>query len=264
MDAERVETWLTQGRLDFPEVALSDAAFREAAAGATECTEGADLFLAIACARGDAAAVRRFERDHLGRIAGWLKLSGSEREIADEVRQRVAARVLVGVDGEPPRIAQYRGRGPLWAWVRIVALREHARLRREHGRETPAADPAAALDHLARSAELSPDLIALGRHRDALLAAFRAAVAELAAPERTLLRLAYVDALPLEAIGTLLAVNKSTVSRRLAAIRTDILARATARLRAELAIPTADLESLLAVMPRDLDVSLGGLLRTSA
>lgn len=228
-----------------------------------EDTSG-DLDLAHACAAGDAAAVQRFQREHLTKVAGWLKLSASERAIVEEVSQRVAARILVGRDGEPPRISQYTGRAPLWAWVRIIALREHARLRREHGRETATTDLTAAAEQLARTNELSPDLLALREHRETLMTAFRAAVAGLAAPDRTLLRLAYVDALSLDAIGTMYAVNKSTISRRLGAIRADILARATQQLRAELALPAADLESLLGVMPRDLDVSLAGLLKTVA
>lgn len=250
---------MTEGRQAFPEVTLDEAAFR--AAVGEGCTEGRDLFLAVACAQGDAAAIRQFERDHLDRVASWLKLPATEHAIVDEVRQRVAARILVGREGEPPRIAQYTGRGPLWAWVRIIALREHARLRREDGRATTGIEAA---ERLARSAELSPDLLALREHRDAMLEAFRVSLRALSAEDRTLLRLAYVDSLSLDAIGRMYGVNKSTISRRLATCRAEILAAAATRLQERLAIPAGDIESLLAVMPRDLDVSLLGLLQTSA
>lgn len=257
--SDRVDTWMTEGRRAFPEVTLDEAAFRVAVGDG--CTEGRDLYLAVACARGDAAAVRQFERDYLDRVASWLKLPATERAIVDEVRQRVAARILVGRDGEPPRIAQYTGRGPLWGWVRVITLREHARLRREDGRETTGLEAA---ERLARTAELSPDLLALREHREAMMEAFRAALTALPAADRTLLRLAYVDALSLDAIGRMYAVNKSTISRRLATCRAEILAAATTCLRERLAMPARDIESLLAVMPRDLDVSLLGLLQTSA
>ncbi len=259
MGSDLADTWLTEGREAFPEITVDEAAFR--AAVALGCTEGRDLFLAVACAAGDAAAVRRFERDHLDRIASWLKLSTAENEIVDEVRQRVAARILVGREGEAPRIAQYTGRGPLWAWVRVIALREHARLRREDGRPSTGIEAA---ERLARSAELSPELLALREHRDAMMEAFRASLRALPATDRTLLRLAYVDALSLDAIGRMYGVNKSTISRRLATCRAEILVAAAARLRERLAMPAGDIESLLAVMPRDLDVSLLGLLQTSA
>jgi hypothetical protein len=73
--------------------------------------------------------------------------------------------------------------------------------------------------------------------------------------------LAYVDQVSLDAIGRMYGVNKSTVSRWLASCRAELLAAACEHLRAALGIPVADVESLLGLMPRDLDVSLSGLLR---
>jgi len=260
---EAVETWLAEARRLFPDVELEDAAFRAATTAHDGELQGADLYLATACARGDAAALRRFESDYLAKVPHWLKLPPGDHEIVAEVRQRVATRALVGRDGTPPRIAQYTGRGPLWAWVRIIALREHARLRHELGRqhavEVGTDDE---LDHLARSGELSADLVAVrARYQPAMTAAFRAAIAALAPRDRTLLRLAYVDGLSLDAVGRMYGVNKSTVSRWLATCRGEVLASAGERLRAELGIPAGDVESLLGLMPRDLDVSLDGLLR---
>lgn len=264
---DAVDGWLRDGRLAHPDVALDDQAFQAAVAarpaGDDAAVHGADLYLAVACARGEPAAVRRFERDHLAKVPRWLKLGAEGAEVVAEVAQRVAARVLVGADGAPPRIAQYTGRGPLWAWVRVVALREHARLRTERartaGREVGDDD---ALDQLARTGELPPDLVALrARYQAPVTAAFREALAARSPRERTLLRLAYVDQVSLDAIGRMYGVNKSTVSRWLATCRAEVLAAACEHLRAALGIPAADIESLLGLMPRDLDVSLSGLLR---
>ncbi len=260
-----VETWLAQGRLAYPDVELDDASFHTAAGRhevSDESIQGADLFLATACARGLPSAVRYFEQEYLEKIPRWLKLPPEDADVVAEVRQRVATRALVGREGAPPRIAQYAGRGPLWAWVRIIALREHARLRRELGRQGAVeVSDDDELDRLARSGELSADLLALrGQYQAAMMAAFRAAIVALPPRERTLLRLAYVDALSLDAIGRMYGVNKSTVSRWLATCRAELLAGAGERLRAELAIPADAIESLLGIMPRDLDVSLHGLL----
>lgn len=264
---DAVLTWLRDGRRAHPGVALDDAAFLAAVAarppGDDAAVQGADLYLAVACAAGDPAAVQRFERDHLAKVGAWLKLGAGQDDVVAEVRQRVAARVLVGGDGAPPRIAQYAGRGPLWAWVRIVALREHARLRTERartdGREVNADDE---FDRLARTGELSAELLALrSRYQGPVTAAFRHAIAARAPRDRTLLRLAYVDEVSLDAIGRMYGVNKSTVSRWLATCRAEVLAAACDHLRAALGIPAADIESLLGLMPRDLDVSLSGLLR---
>ncbi|MBK7075652.1 MAG: hypothetical protein IPH44_25510 [Myxococcales bacterium] len=260
---DAVLTWLRDGRRAHPGVKLDDAAFLAAVAarppGDDAAVQGADLFLAVACAVGDPVAVQRFEREHLAKVGAWLKLGAGQDEVVAEVRQRVAARVLAGA---PPRIAQYAGRGPLWAWVRVVALREHARLRTERsrteGREVGDDD---GLDQLARTGELSAELLALrARYQAPVTAAFRHAIAARAPRDRTLLRLAYVDQVSLDAIGRMYGVNKSTVSRWLATCRAEVLAAACDHLRAALGIPAADVESLLGLMPRDLDVSLSGLL----
>jgi RNA polymerase sigma-70 factor (ECF subfamily) len=264
--ADRVSRWLAEGRRLYPDVELDAAGFAAAVAGPSADDDadqllGADLYLAAACARGDDAAVRRFEQDLLARIPAWLKLPPDEQEIAAEVRHRVAARALVAKDGAPPPIAGYRGRGPLWAWVRIIALREHARLRRELGRHRTAELGEEELDRLARTGEVPAELATLrARYQPAMMAAFRAAIVALPARERTLLRLAYVDGLSLESIGRMFAVNKSTVSRWLSSCRADLLRDAADRLRAELDLSGEEVESLLGLMPRDLDTSLHGLL----
>lgn len=265
--SDPVLTWLRDGRRVHSDVALDEVTFRAAVAarppGDDAGVQGADLYLAVACAAGDPAAVAIFEREHLAKVGAWLKLGAGHDEVVAEVRQRVATRVLVGGDGAPPRIAQYAGRGPLWAWVRVVALREHARLRTERartdGREVSADDE---LDRLARTGELPADLLALrARYQAPVTAAFRQAIAARSPRDRTLLRLAYVDQVSLDAIGRMYGVNKSTVSRWLATCRAELLAAACDQLRATLGIPADDVESLLGLMPRDLDVSLSGLLR---
>lgn len=260
-----IDAWLAEGQRRFPEVELDADAFRASVRAhvGTDDVQGGDLYLATACARGDEAALRRFDADYLAKIPHWLKLPARDEEILREVRQRVAARALVGGNGTPPRIASYAGRGPLWAWVRIIALREHARLRSELGRqqaiEVNADDE---LAELARSGELSADMLAIrARYQPAMTEAFRAALAALSAHDRTLLRMVYVEGVSLQAAGRMYGVNKSTISRRLATVRADLLADAGRRLRHEIGIPVDELESLLGLMPRDLDVSLDGLLQ---
>jgi RNA polymerase sigma-70 factor (ECF subfamily) len=110
-------------------------------------------------------------------------------------------------------------------------------------------------------ASCRPKLLALrARYQAPETAAFRHAIAARAPRDSTLLRLAYVDQVSLDAIGRMYGVNKSTVSRWLATCRAEVLAAACDHLRAALGIPAADVESLLGLMPRDLDVSLSGLL----
>jgi RNA polymerase sigma-70 factor (ECF subfamily) len=199
-------------------------------------------------------------------VGAWLGSREHDRAVIDEVKQRVRARALVARDGAPPRIADYAGRGPLGAWTRVIAIREHANLHRGTADGLDAAIDRGGggldgLDDLARTGELAPELVALrARHRDVVTAGFRAAITALPARARTLLRLCYVDGATLDAIGRMYGVNKSTVSRWLAAARADVLDGARAHVRAALALPAHDVDSLLGAMPRDLEISLHGLL----
>lgn len=260
---ELVARWLAEARAAYPGVVVRDVDF----AGAIEARlalgispdelAACDVYLAIACAAGDPVAVRQFETDHIARVERWLAAIEKQPAVLDEVRQRVRTRALVGRDDGPPRIADYSGRGPLGAWVRVIALREHASLHRADGK----LDSDDELDTLARSGELSPELAAIiARYRPLIVGAFRAAIAELPPRDRTLLRLCYVDGSGLDAIGRMYGVNKSTVSRWLAAARATVLEQARTRVRTALAASDPDVESLLGLMPRDLELSLHGLL----
>lgn len=264
MDRDQLTaTWLAEARAAYPAIAVTDAGFAAAiearlALGVPPGELAAtDVYLALACAAGDPAAVQRFETDYVARVGQWLAAVEKQAAVIDEVRQRVRTRALVSRDDGPPRIADYSGRGPLGAWVRVIALREHASLHRADGK----LDSDDELDTLARSGELTPELAAIiARYRPLIVGAFRAAIAELAPRDRTLLRLCYVDGSGLDAIGRIYNVNKSTVSRWLAAARATVLEQARARVRTELAASDPDVESLLGLMPRDLELSLHGLL----
>lgn len=231
-----VPAWLARARSLYPDVAVAEAELRTVAEArlalgipAAELA-ATDLFLAIACARGDAAAVRHFETEHVARIGAWLGAQEKDAAVIDEVRQRVRTRALVSRDGEPPRIADYSGRGPLGAWVRVIALREHATIKRDAAGDASRDEDA--LDTLAKTGELTPELAALrARYQPVLAAAFRTAITGLPPRERTLLRLCYVDGMALDAIGRVYGVNKSTVSRWLATARADVLEAARAHVR---------------------------------
>src|SRR5215813_3352548 len=78
-----------------------------------------DLVLALACARGDAAAIAMFETTFRSDIDAALGRLGVASDQRDEIRQLVRIRLLVG-DGAAPKIREYSGRGRLVSWVRVV------------------------------------------------------------------------------------------------------------------------------------------------
>lgn len=262
MSEQRIDGWLASARAAWPDVAVAAPVFQAAIEARLGLgidpreLAGADVYLAVACANGDRAAIAHFEREHIARIASWLASHERDPAVIDEVRQRVRARALAARADAPPRINDFSGRGPLGAWVRVIAHREHASLCRA---AVDASDDE--LVDLARTGELSPELVSLrAQYLSVVTAAFRAAIAALPARTRTIMRLCYVDGTSLDTIGRLYGVNKSTVSRWLASARADVLAGARARVRAELTLPEPDVDSLLGAMPRDLELSLHGLL----
>lgn len=260
-----VETWLRRGRAEFPSAVVSEAAFREAfearlrqvPEGATDALHGLDLYLAVGCANGDPGALAIFEAVHVARIPTWL--GEGDRQIVDEVCQRVRDRVLVGTKEAAPRIAGYSARGPLGAWLRVVALREHARLHRASSRER--ADDIEQLDELTRSAELTPELAVLkAKYQPLVREAFRGALTALAPRARTLLRLCYLDAISLDAIGTMYGVNKSTVSRWIAAARIEILEHVRAHVADALRSSEDEVASVLHLVRSQIELSMGLLI----
>lgn len=257
-----VDELIREGRATYPTVALARADV-ERVGGDRLAQPGvlADLYLAIGLELGAPAALAVFERELLPGIRAALAHACRRSDVVDEIVQRVRVRVLVGDAGARPKIATYTGRGRLYAWLRVTALRMFTNLARAEGRGD-------ARDELATAAATSlawptPDRLLLdARHGPALREALGAALGALAPRERTLLRLHYLEGLALEAIATIYAVNKSTVSRWIAAAREGLLQHALGALRTDALAPadTEELESLCAYLCGRLDLSLSRLL----
>jgi RNA polymerase sigma-70 factor (ECF subfamily) len=215
-----------------------------------------DLYLACACADGDAGALALFERQFLARVGDAVARVDSSRAFIDEVRQRLRERLLVGPTA---KIADYSGSGSLEGWVMVAAIRlAHNLVRSDRVRE-------AAARTLADEVPLDedPELeIIRARYQGEVQSALRDALAMLSPDERHLMRLHYVEGVGLDRIGALHRVNKSTVSRWLAAARARILDEAKRTLAARLGLDEPSLRSLLRVVHQDLELSLGPLMTT--
>jgi RNA polymerase sigma-70 factor (ECF subfamily) len=219
------------------------------AARAIESLHAADLYLACGCARRDPEAIAALERRFLAEVPRFLAPLRLPSAVVDEVRQLARERLLVG---DPPRIAEYAGRGPLAGWLRIVSLRIAADL--HGGARTRAASgelPAAAVD---------PEMLLIKRrYGDAFGRAFVDAFASLSAEERNIFRLCYIDGLNLDRIAVVLGVSRATAGRRMLAAKKRLL-DATLRLLGErLRIDAEELESLLGVVRSRIEISLPGL-----
>lgn len=222
-----------------------------------------DLYLACACAAGDAAAVAAFDRRHAGDVEAALAGMALPSDLRDEVKQRLREKLFVAVPGDTPRIASYAGRGPLGGWVRAVAVRLAIDLLRgERADEVPAEE--ALLDALADD-DADPEAeILKERYREEVNCGFADAFAALSPRQRNLLRQHFVHGLNIDQIGAMYGVHRVTAFRWIARARHDLLVAARGAVAARIGGPPGESESMLRLLRSRLHVSLDRLLRTDA
>jgi RNA polymerase sigma-70 factor len=231
---------------------------RRVGAGIDELTRnGADLYLACACAEGIAQALRVFERRLLPAIDPYMTRLGIRAAAMDEVRQQLRVRLFA----ERPRIATYSGRGPLVAWLRIVAVR----LAFERGPAPgDASEDADAVGRLVASAG-DPELdLTMSRFRERFQRALDESFALLSPRAKTLLRMHYVDGLSIDAMANVYGVHRATVARWLVGIRSTIVAGLRDRLMAEARPTSSDFRSLAAALRDELHISVERILGDGA
>jgi RNA polymerase sigma-70 factor, ECF subfamily len=215
----------------------------------------ADLALAALCARGDAAAQQAFEA-YLG-AAEQARVGGASRDQLDEVKQLLRVQMLVGAEGKAPGIAAYRGRGPLQAWLRIIATRELVRMVKGDGRTAKQE-----LDQLELATTGDPALDQLkATYRAEFAAALRDAIGDLSFEDRLLLRQQIADQLSVDEIGVAHGVHRGTASRWLARARQALLAATQRRLSERLDLPAEEIASVIRLVHSRLDVSVVRYLR---
>ncbi|MDB4971103.1 MAG: putative DNA-binding regulatory protein [Myxococcales bacterium] len=262
-----IQELIDRARAGWPELELSEERFVEHAARSIEGNDvatllaalhAADLWLACGCASGDPAAIAAFDREVLSQTRMLLGRMQPTAQLVDEVRQLLREKLLVAQPGQRPRIAEYAGRGPLQAWVRVTAVRTALDLLRAGGVRTGGeVQP----DDLAAAAS-SPELEYLKeRYRPQFKVAFQEALRALDPDKRNVLRLHVVEGLNIDEIGALFKVHRATVARWIAAARQEILAGARETLRRELGLSGGEFDSLAVVVRSQLDLSVAKILR---
>jgi RNA polymerase sigma-70 factor (ECF subfamily) len=221
-----------------------------------------DLFLAFACAHGDAQALEHFERDYAPIVRAALEKLRIGEPALDERVQAVREKLFLAEEGRAPKIAEYAGRGPLSHWLRVVATRVGINWLRRHTAE----DEQVALDEeLPDLAVATPELTLLQkRHQADIIAALKAAVSELPEREQNVLRLWAVDGLTTVELGKLYGLNHSNISRMLGRARKSVLKRTRRLLGERLKLSPAEVDSLTGLLQTELEVSLRGLFAAKA
>jgi RNA polymerase sigma-70 factor (ECF subfamily) len=269
-EEQAIATLLEASRALWPHLTVDERAFELFVASQVErspdpaeaigALHGPDLYIAFACAAGDATAIAAFEKKFLRDLPSAIGRMRLKREDIDEIKQVVRKKLLVGESGKPPKILEYAGRGPLESWVRVVAVREALTLLRK----TAGAAGRHEEDDLAnlRAQAHDPELALIqARHANDFRVAIQTALGQLSMRERTVLRLHFCDGLNIDQIGVVYRVHRATVARWIARAREQLLETVRKTLRARLGVSGSELNSLLVQVRSQIDVSVQRLLK---
>jgi len=260
-DPAQLREYVAAGRAAHPEFPIDDADFT--AYVAARARDGApppaahagDLLLGYACARGLPTALETFHRLYAGVIARVLGRRSATQDTANDVTQIVHERLLVAAPGKTPRIADYKGAGPLRSWISTTAATTLQELRRASGRRSDKHADAAL--HQDLPAELDPEIAYLKeRYRGDIETAIGAAWTAMADGERALLRLYYHERIKIDRLGVMYQINRATAARRVAAARDALADGIREQIRDRLHLTPTQYASIIALVRSDLEVSI--------
>jgi RNA polymerase sigma-70 factor (ECF subfamily) len=253
---ETIATWL-QFQLDRSAFVRHLQALNVVSAENGAAAHLSDLYLAFACLSGNSAALELFASQYLDRIPQFVCRVTTDRAQVADVRQAVAEKLLTGGAGEQTaRLASYAGRGPLSAWVRVVAVRTAIDL------VAPVTDPSDASGiGVSLSSLLSAERnVLMERYRPSLERALREAAAALEPHDRTLLRLSLVEGVSTPRLAKMYNVNQATVWRRVDRAKQALLDQVNRLFREWHQMEPTELASLVRDLQNHIDFSLAGLL----
>lgn len=221
------------------------------ALGAAAVTE---LHLAIACARGDNAAIAAFDRVYLEIVPQALAGMKLPAATVEDVRSAVRDKLLLADGERPPRILAYAGRGRLRGLVQVTATRTAIdRIRLEEREvELPARE-------LAASTDVALSLIK-AQYREAFSAGFARAVATASRRDRNLLRLHFLGGVTLEQLAQMYGVHRATIVRWLAAARQAVFSATREHVAGQIDAPADELDEMFDLVKSRVELSVERLL----
>ena len=220
---------------------------------ALDSIDGADLWLALAAARGDATALAEVERRLRREVPAALSRLRATKDEIDEIGQVVREKLLVG---EKPKILDYAGRGALTAWMRAVIVRTAISARRD-GSDALERDTEGDDDLAARAAGSDPELDAMKAcYANDYAEVLRESLATLSVRDRTVLKMTFADGMSIDAIGEAYGVHRATAARWIARCREHLADETRRRLAERLRVPATELETLGRLCLSQIDFSL--------
>lgn len=238
--------------LPAPDASFARALRERAPEGDLGSLHIADLFLAYHAARGHAGAVAHVRNLVRGLKTAMRRTGADEQTIADLLSDLPSE--LVAPRGDlPPRILGYSGRGPLVAWLRVVAVRSGVEQR--HKVSQRPVSVATLGEHAA--AAYDPEIALLRkRYTREVEIAFAQAFEALPREQRLLLQQHHVDGLGIDRLAALHGIHRATAARRVAAARDALFDGVRAILTAELCIGDQTFDSIVRLVRSEIDINL--------
>ncbi len=235
--------------------------WQDAEAG-LDAIDAAGLFLATACAAGQASAIARFEALYFKHLPTTLRSMGAQVADIDDVIAIVREKLFVAEAGQRPRVLDVAGRGSLDKLCRVIAARTLLNRRRSTRRQRVTGDEQLA-DLIAPHDD--PELAAMkDHHRDVFRAALGEALGNLTSEDRNLLRLALIYRLSIDEVGRIQQIHRSTAARRLGRLKSAIAQDTRMYLRLKLGADRRELASLFRLVETGLGKSFVRLLGADA
>ena len=196
-----------------------------------------DLCLIVACEKGDEKAWEDLVADFDSTVKSAARKMSSNNEDAEDLASSIWAELYglrTDADGnKKSKLAYYSGRGSLAGWLRAVVsqlaidqFRKQSKfVQIEEDREFEnLANEAANGDgnHFGSKTENPEDLLTVKQTESDVSAALSAAIAELGAEDRLILKLYYFDDLKLKEIAATFGYHEATASRKLTRVQTEI------------------------------------------
>lgn len=241
----------------WPDLPAPDETFGEAVAaragdGDAHALQVGDLFVAFHAAAGHPRAVAHVE----GLVSGLrnaLKRTGAGEQLVRDLLAELPGDLLAARTDRPARILGYSGRGPLGAWLRVVAVRAIVERRRQTKR---APHVARTIGERATEA-YDPELELLRRrYTDELEGAFARAFDALSPEQRLLLTQHHVDGLSIDRLAVLHGIHRATAARRVASVREALFEGVRVILVDELRIGDETFESIVRLVRSEIDINL--------
>jgi RNA polymerase sigma-70 factor (ECF subfamily) len=221
-----------------------------------------DLYLACACAGGDARAVEALHAGPLRAAAVQLRGRFGDEQLAD-ASQAISVQLLAPAANGSRGVSSYRGKGDLRGWLRLLLVREVLQQLRPEARQQRIKSEAQSLPEAVY--RLDPEALLLeARYRHVFRAAFDAALASLSQPQQRLLRYYFVERMTIDELGAVYRVHRATISRRVGDVRAALLEATREGLMQRLSVAADEVDSIIRLVDSKLEISFSRILAADA